>query len=483
MFGHTQQPADPLAPLPPVAAPSVDVRFHLTVAETLQATAVALVDTLKLSGNTLQIVVAGTVIIAETASMAVPIWITAPPPPPLGMGDLVSQMRRLQATSGGAPLYTAPAAPSDYKLVCLGDRATNYQGSSAADLKTATADAFQALKDQITQDIAAGWIPLGGIGEASSTHGLQYGVELCQAMVKYDGAALQTAVPPPPVRPPPPPAVLPPPPPPSTAARLPQIECRGDAYTYCMEGCVSSVPAGCTSARLDPPNGMLGSHYHHSILTFTMESAEYTTTTVNANSVVEVLGRDPSGLVNFRGGFSVAAAGQLVLDSVAFRGLRSQGGYGGGGVIYVAGGRLTATDVEFSDNALLSNPNGGAIYLTSSAVAIFTRAVFSGNTAGVAPLTTSSGGSGGAIYSSSGASLALDSCEFTNNAAQYGGAIWFSAGSGAQLSITGTTFAGSRVTSRGPSYTQNPAIYGLSVCAACTDAAAAAAQPILIERP
>lgn len=172
-------------------------------------------------------------------------------------------------------------------------------------------------------------------------------------------------------------------------------------------------------------------------------------------------------------------------------------------------GTLIATDVEFTNNALLdyhsSVGGGGAVYLMGGASAIFTRALFSGNMAGIPehPMDQEDA-AGGAIYAGSGASLALESCEFTNNAAAVGGALYLHdfTDRRSQLRIAGTVFAGSRIATvcEGCGFetppkqlTPNPAIVTndpndydcqpIDGCDLCTDEGANAAQPILIERP
>eukprot|EP01045_Picozoa_sp_COSAG04_P020222 COSAG04_NODE_2047_length_4911_cov_11.776673_4_plen_342_part_00 len=122
----------------------------------------------------------------------------APPPPSapaaMPMEELVGQMRQLQAV-GGAPLFTAPAAPAEYKLVCMATWSTPFQNPSDADGNSrvnefvAAANAFPALSAQIEAEIADGWVPFGGIGDGAGARTPRYGqvdaVQLCQAMVKY----------------------------------------------------------------------------------------------------------------------------------------------------------------------------------------------------------------------------------------------------------------------------------------------------------
>eukprot|EP01043_Picozoa_sp_COSAG02_P037812 COSAG02_NODE_2865_length_7868_cov_42.736002_6_plen_236_part_00 len=209
---------------------------------------------------------------------------------------------------------------------------------------------------------------------------------------------------------------------------------------------------------------------------------------------------------------SPSSFGQL-----AFRGLHSAGGggfYGGsysvtvasdatspsGGAIAVGSvGTLTATNVEFSDNALVrthsGSSHGGAVYVVVGGIAHFTRAAFTNNLAGVAPLTTADeGGSGGAIYVGYGSSLTLDDCQLTGNATELGGGIYQNFKQGSQLSITGTTFSGNHVTDTGSAPAAGPGSQGVHRCdtyyGQCptsnpklSDSAAVSAQPILIERP
>ena len=152
--------------------------------------------------------------------------------------------------------------------------------------------------------------------------------------------------------------------------------------------------------------------------------------------------------------------------------------------------------VEFTGNALIdggvnggpawppwSDVNGGAVFLANGAIARFLRTSFTGNMAGVPPLTESNaGGSGGAIYASSGVSLTIESCEFASNAAQYGGALTLSSSYSAYLSITGPTFTGSRVTDSG--FSSSAAIHSSgSSEVRRTDSGAVSAQPILVEPP
>ena len=77
MFGGAspQQPLDPLAPLAP-APPAVAVHFHVTVPDGLQETTVSLVQTLRDSRATLEVVVEGAVLVANAATLLPPIWIS-----------------------------------------------------------------------------------------------------------------------------------------------------------------------------------------------------------------------------------------------------------------------------------------------------------------------------------------------------------------------------------------------------------------------
>ena len=166
------------------------------------------------------------------------------------------------------------------------------------------------------------------------------------------------------------------------------------------------------------------------------------------------------------------------------------GGAGGGaystsgGAVFVGStGSLAATDVEFTDNALIENEDnyahGGAVFLSAGAIARFLRTSFTGNMAGVPPLTgTNVGGRGGAIYGGWGVSLTIEGCQFASNAADNGGAITFRAGFGTYLSITGTTFTGSRSSS-----SSSAAIYDIGGAGSHTDSSAVSAQPILVEPP
>ena len=144
------QPTDPLAPLPAVAGPSVDVRFHLAVAQTLQTTTISLLNTLRSSAATLEIQVAnrdghnGQMMTAATASLLPPIWIIGgppPPPPPVDIAELVGQLQ-CSIVSRDTIIFqdtvyekylTSPcisSSPGMYQLTLAGPR-QEFQTSSA----------------------------------------------------------------------------------------------------------------------------------------------------------------------------------------------------------------------------------------------------------------------------------------------------------------------------------------------------------------
>eukprot|EP01045_Picozoa_sp_COSAG04_P000493 COSAG04_NODE_11_length_42922_cov_38.819700_29_plen_237_part_00 len=72
MFGGARPPLNPLEP----PRPAVGVHFHIAVPDGLQATTVSLVETLKESDEPLEVVVDGTTLVADTASLVAPVWIS-----------------------------------------------------------------------------------------------------------------------------------------------------------------------------------------------------------------------------------------------------------------------------------------------------------------------------------------------------------------------------------------------------------------------
>lgn len=308
------------------------------------------------------------------------------------------------------------------------------------------------------------------------------------------------------------------------AAATEPMDCSSDSttYSYTFEDLGQQIlKTRCVPSSLAPEMVGLGNQQAaRFILTFTAESGEYRTTRITSSQMVEVYGADSGGAkVNFRGGFNVggicgitsseservhscAGSASLALEGLAFRGLRSAGGGGfysgshspgmgmggyptAGGAVFVGStGTLIATDVEFADNALVRSDDGGAVFLASGAIASFLRVSFTGNIAGVPPLS-GLGGFGGAIYAANGVSLTIASCEFANNIANYGGAIFANPNYGPRLSISDTTFSGNAIRTTGSSYSGSQAIYrsGGSSGERYTDASAVSAQPILIERP
>src|SRR5687768_10302809 len=81
-------------------------------------------------------------------------------------------------------------------------------------------------------------------------------------------------------------------------------------------------------------------------------------------------------------GAGVYSLGDIVLDRVAFRGnvaLQSSGFRGTGGALYVAGGNLTATDTEFTDNA--AGHGGGALHFSEGNLSLL-RSTFARNRVG-----------------------------------------------------------------------------------------------------
>ncbi len=423
------------------------------------------------------------------------------PPAPPSIDDLADQIRRLQSASSD-PLYIAPAASS--VVDCEG----HWSACTAA-----CETAGQRLWVQ-TQS------PSGFGQQCPSANFAGSARADCAA---GDGGCTGSPAPAPP--------------------GPPAVDCSGDSTTYSLafdNPLTFETKTICVPSSRHPGFAINDDQKGRFVLTYTAESGEYRTTHIYSHQDVEVIGADPSGAkVNFRGGMQVGllcgltaygansnapygpegclGAASLTLDSLAFRGLRSAGGggfYGGaygvnvasdafapsGGAIAVGSvGTLTATDVEFSDNAHVishsGSSHGGAVYVAAGGIAHFTRAAFTNNLAGVAPLTTADeGGRGGAIYAGYGSSLTLDDCQLTGNAAELGGGIYQNFKQGSQLSITGTTFSGNRVTDTSSNDYGGSGSQGVHRCdtfyGECptsnpklSDSEAVSAQPILIERP
>jgi alpha-tubulin suppressor-like RCC1 family protein len=72
MFGGARPPLNPLEPL----LPAVGVHFHIAVPEGLQTTTVSLMETLQQSDESLEVVVDGATLVADTASLVAPVWIS-----------------------------------------------------------------------------------------------------------------------------------------------------------------------------------------------------------------------------------------------------------------------------------------------------------------------------------------------------------------------------------------------------------------------
>lgn len=132
MFGGGPPP--PLDLLAPLLSPTVGVYFHITVPDGLQATTRSLMETLQASRQRMEVAIGGETVVAETASLVAPIWISMGAQCHYSAGH-VPPLRLLVAGGASAPPPSS-VFPSALATAEIYDSASN-SWSSAPSLGTA----------------------------------------------------------------------------------------------------------------------------------------------------------------------------------------------------------------------------------------------------------------------------------------------------------------------------------------------------------